>query len=86
MTTTNPWGLTPREAQVMDLMLGRGSVKGVASSLNISTHTVITYLREARRKMAPPHKLGHFIMWHDWRRGEQMVQAMAEIELEKEPT
>jgi DNA-binding NarL/FixJ family response regulator len=81
---SNPWGLTPREAQVMDLMLARGSVKGVAKSLGLSIHTVIMYMREARRKMAPPHKLGHFIAWDRWRTAQLIEQAKAQLEA-KEP-
>ena len=68
---SNPWGLTPRESQAMDLMLARGSVKGVASALGIAASTVKWHLEEARRKIAPPHKLGHFLAWHDWRRDTQ---------------
>lgn len=83
--TPNPWGLAPREAQVMDLMLARGSHKGVAKALGISINTVVTYLREARRKMSPPHKLGHFLAWDRWRREQVAAQADAQLQAEKEP-
>lgn len=77
---SNPWGLAPREAKVMTLMLARGSQKGVARAMGISINTVVTYLREARRKMAPPHKLAHFLMWDRWLQSQIVAQAAEQME------
>lgn len=73
----NPWGVTPREAESMDALLGLGTFKRAADRLGITVQTLAKHLRSARRKMNPPHRLGQFLMWHDWRKAGQEVAAEA---------
>lgn len=74
---TNPWNLTPREADSLDAMLSRGTMKAAARALGIEVPTLDTHLRHARDKMKPPHKLGHFIAWARWKWENQCLNATA---------
>jgi len=78
----NPFGLTQREAESLDALLSTGTFKRAADRLGITVQTLAKHLRSARRKMKPPHRLGQFLMWHDWRKAGQEGAAEAAREEE----
>ncbi|WP_097236842.1 MULTISPECIES: response regulator transcription factor [unclassified Streptomyces] len=49
-TTEAPHAFTPREQQVLVLLSGGETYRGIARRLGISQHTVDTYLRHLRTK------------------------------------
>lgn len=71
MTTANPWGLTPRQAQTLDAIIEHGSGKGAARALELSLPTVQAYATQAAERMGVPgSRAKYLIMWDRWRRGE----------------
>lgn len=70
MTTANPWGLTPREAEVMDAMCAQGCHKLAAVALGISHKTIEDYAAVINRKMGQRTRLMKYLVWDRWRRGE----------------
>jgi DNA-binding CsgD family transcriptional regulator len=43
--------LSPREREILDLLLHEDSEKGIAATLGLSVHTVHTYLQRLYRKL-----------------------------------
>lgn len=74
--SSNPWGLTPRQVQVMDAMVEHGCRKHVAAALGLGEETVKDHLSRAAKKM-PGHRRGvqRFIAWDRWRRGQLTEEA-----------
>lgn len=67
--SANPWGLTDREAQVMDGILQHGCQKLVAREMGIAVATVQTYAERIRQKMGVGgHRLWHILRWYDFRK------------------
>lgn len=64
----NPWNLTPREADVMDALIARGSYKAVSDSLGISKKTVEAHIGAAKKKMGSRSAIHHALQWDRWRR------------------
>ena len=58
----NPWGLTDRQAQIMDAYCRLGSRKLVASELGISLHTVDAHMRDIAH-VSPIRTQRRFIAW-----------------------
>jgi len=68
---TNPWGLTPRQSEVMDAMCEHGCQKLAARALGLQDSTVQQHVWMANQKMG--HHIGHlkkYLEWDRWRRGE----------------
>lgn len=53
----NPWGLTPREIQVMELYIETCSIKSVAKTMNLSFETIRADLRSVRKKIGVEHSI-----------------------------
>lgn len=67
---TNPWGLTPRQSDVMDAMCKHGCQKLAARALNISTDTVVQHIWMANQRMGfHTGNLTKYLEWDRWRRG-----------------
>lgn len=64
---TNPWGLTPREADIMDAICEYGCQKLAARALNRSMHTVQQHIWTANKKMGCLLGVRKFILWDRWR-------------------
>jgi DNA-binding CsgD family transcriptional regulator len=66
----NPWGLTPREAEVMDAVCAAGSHKQAARVLGISDLTVKTATYRIGKKMRAEGST-RYVEWDQWRRDGQ---------------
>jgi FixJ family two-component response regulator len=64
----NPWGLTPRESEVMSLLVTTGMEKIVAADLGISVKTVAELMRRAKGKMKAKTRLLAVLEWDRWQR------------------
>jgi FixJ family two-component response regulator len=65
--TTSPWRLTPRETEVMDLILIHGMHKVVADKLGVTEKAIDATARQARIRMGERHKLVAAVKWARWR-------------------
>jgi DNA-binding NarL/FixJ family response regulator len=68
--TSNPWGLTPREAETMTTVISTGGCKQAARKLGIAHSTVKDTTARAGMKMGlrqPPTAKYH--AWDRWQRG-----------------
>lgn len=63
MNTANPWNLTEREAQMLDLWAIHGSQCEAARLLEIDRNTVTTLIARATSKMAAKHNVHALLMW-----------------------
>jgi hypothetical protein len=70
MTTGNPWGLTPKEAEAMDAMCATGNHKAAARRLDCALTTLDERVKIAGRKMnaTPGDRLRKYIVWSIYRR------------------
>lgn len=64
----SPWGLTQREADVMDAMSATGCSKTTARRLSISVYTVADNLASIRLKMNEHQTMRAVVVWDRWRR------------------
>lgn len=66
----NPWGLTPAQARVMDVMLSAKTQKHAARELGVSFRTVQSHMYSAAEKMGSVESRHlHLLTWHRWRLG-----------------
>lgn len=65
IVTTNPWGLAPRECEVLQILAstGEGSSKRVAALMGISHRTVEVYVQRARERMKVATRLQAVLLW-----------------------
>jgi DNA-binding CsgD family transcriptional regulator len=63
---TDPWGLTPREAEVMTILVEKGSSKAVARVLGISSKTIDIHVTSAVSKMRARNRLDGAVAWDRW--------------------
>lgn len=67
----NPWGLTPREVEVMDALLKFDSQKRVCAELGIVRRTLETLIATARERMGAQGTYRYLLKWQEFRiRGE----------------
>lgn len=68
--SANPWGLTPRECEVMDTLLKVHNNKATASAMGLSTRTVEQFLKRIRGRMGGQFndRLGYILRWDRFRR------------------
>lgn len=68
---SNPWGLPPREAQVMTGMAELGAEKVVADRLGISRKTVMELVYRAKKRIGARTRLLAVIEWDRWARSQE---------------
>lgn len=64
----NPWGVTDRQAEVLDAMLRHGSLKAAANALDIGQGTAGQIVSRAKRAMNVGGEYQHLIQWDRYRR------------------
>lgn len=67
--TSNPWGLTPREAEILTTVIATGGCKQAARKMGIAPSTVTDVTTRAGRKMGlqqPP--TAKYLAWDRWQR------------------
>lgn len=62
----NPWGLTARQAQVMDAIVTHGCHKLAASALGISAKTTEAHVANAATRMPARTPLLRYLAWARW--------------------
>ncbi len=71
MAADNPWGLTAREAQVMDALVVVGSQKAAARELHLSLKTVESHCARVSERMGlkfAGSSARKLVLWDRWRR------------------
>lgn len=63
----NPWGLTAREAEVLDHLVRLHSCKAVGKELGIAEQTVRAHLEHIRRRAGPMTIVGLALAWDRFR-------------------
>ena len=63
---SNPWGLTPREAEVMNALVRLGTRKAVGRELGIAEKTIDVHARNVRDKMGERFQRAALLKWHEW--------------------
>jgi DNA-binding NarL/FixJ family response regulator len=66
----NPWGITPREQEVLDRLADLGCNKTVAKEMNLSIRTVEAHMGSALSRMGLRHRLQAVVWWDRWKRSE----------------
>ena len=64
----SPWGLTPRQAEVMDALIEHGSNKLVARALGMTVQNVECHITRANKKLGGGSRLARAVAWDRWRR------------------
>lgn len=64
---TNPWNMTAREVQVLEMLVRTGSSKVVAAELEISPKTVSELFRRAMERMNARTRLLAVLKFDRWR-------------------
>jgi hypothetical protein len=66
----NPWGLTPKQVQVMDAIIQHGCNKRAANALCMGLKTLEAHASQARARMGLPYERLHALLRFDrWRFG-----------------
>lgn len=67
---TNPWGLTPREEQLMDMLILWGSQKAACRELDMAIKTSETHILRVKKRMGIINRsvFQHLIIWDRYRR------------------
>lgn len=77
MTTENPWGLTQRQAEVLDAVIKTGSQKGAARVLGVSAKTVEGFCDRAAESMeCRGDRLRRYILWDRYRQSQAASAAL----------
>lgn len=63
----SPWGLTQREAEVMDALCKHGSSKKIALAINMGDETVKSRLQDIYDKMRCRERVVIACKWQRWR-------------------
>lgn len=66
---TNPWGLTPREEQLMDMVILWGGSKAAARELDMAVKTAEAHMLRIRKRMgiSDRSQFRHLLMWDRYR-------------------
>ena len=64
----NPWGLTPSECRVLELLITLGSNKAIANEMGVALKTAETHIFKAEAKIGT-HRVGAAVAWDRLRRG-----------------
>lgn len=59
----NPWGLTPREEEVMSAIVQHGAAKDAAKVLAVGPKSIEGHLSAVKRKMSAPHMVLAAVKW-----------------------
>lgn len=65
--TQNPWGLTVREEQCLNILAESGSTGVVAEKLGLNIRTVEKHLRKARAHMGETNTMVAVVQFDRWR-------------------
>ena len=66
---SNPWGLTPRQASIVEAVIDHGDYKRAARHLGIAPKTLDNQIGYIKRKMGvTTNRLGHLFTYDRWRR------------------
>lgn len=65
---SDPWGLSPRESQVITLLVEQGGNKAVARTLDMNTNTVASHLNRVCKKMGVKERLHAALKWDRYSR------------------
>lgn len=68
---SNPWGITARESQVLNLMCEKGSGKIAARELGISDITVSRHLAHAAARVGARTRTLLILEWDRWTRAQK---------------
>jgi DNA-binding CsgD family transcriptional regulator len=68
---SNPWGVTAREAQVLDMICEKGSGKIASMELGISAQTVCAMLMRVKRRMGARTRTLVLLEWDRWSRAQE---------------
>lgn len=63
----NPFGLTPRQALLMDLWIETDNLKTVATRMGIAESTVSNHLEAIKAKMKTTGRHKHLLKWDRFR-------------------
>jgi len=80
---SNPWGLTPREEQLMDTVILWGGSKAAARELGMAVKTAEAHMLRIRKRMGinDRSQFRHLLMWdrfrHEKGRPEAALQRAA---------
>lgn len=61
----NPWGISVRQAQALELLARLGNQQLVANVMGVNRACVNRYLDAAKRKMKT-HTIGAVVIWAKW--------------------
>lgn len=76
MTTSNPWKLTPRQSEVLDVLTEEGeSNKEIAKRLGIQEQGVKCHMIRICGRMGARGRVDAALMWDRWRRAAGRAQA-----------
>lgn len=81
---SNPWNLSPREAEVLQTMasIGSGSAKQAAREIGgLTDRTVEIHVHNAMKKMGAATRLGAVLMWDREQRGAKPALQPSESSL-----
>ena len=80
MNTTNPWGLSPREAAMMRALCRTGSSKGAARELGVTVKTIESSFSRAKAKIGIYQRLLCLLAWDRFERpyfdNDELVAAL----------
>ncbi len=71
MTARNPWGLTEKQAQVLDAMCETGLLKVAADRLSIPTGTAHERMKGIRQRVGARTTIRIAVMWTEWKEAEK---------------
>jgi DNA-binding NarL/FixJ family response regulator len=65
----NPWGLSPRQIELMDAICTHGCQKLAARDMGIEVKTVEMMMTAITSKMGFDNRVQRILAWDRWRRG-----------------
>lgn len=65
---TNPWNITPRQAEILQALAEHGERKLIARELGISPMTVKVHVAEAISRMGVGTTVQAAVKWDRWKR------------------
>lgn len=66
----NPWNLTPRECEVLELCIEGAASHAVGSALGIAPKTVEQHCHSVSKKMRASNRLQAAVLYDRWKRGK----------------
>lgn len=73
----NPWGLTPRQCDLMDALCRSGLLKVAAYDCGISVNTAKGHLRYIRVSMRERTLVRMCLSWAEWRKANRPALKVA---------